>query len=103
MAKEKEAPAYNTMISDAARHGEYSNFVKIQHSGVDFRLDFAKVVQDENAVYVHTRVFMSPIHAKMFVKALQDNIEKYEKQFGKIELKFEKGVPLAGNSSHEVH
>lgn len=90
-------------MSESARLGEYSNFVKIQHSAIDFRLDFAKIVPEDNTIYVHTRLFMSPIHAKLFAKALEDNIEKYEKSFGVIQLKVEKGVPITGLPSKEMH
>lgn len=90
-------------MSENARLGEYSNFVKIQHSAIDFRLDFAKILPEDNTIYVHTRLFMSPIHAKLFAKALEDNIEKYEKSFGVIQLKIEKGVPITGLPSREMH
>ena len=102
MAKSKQED-YNHTISEEARLGEYSNFVKIQHSAVDFRMDFAKMVPEENNLYIHTRLFMSPIHAKMFAKALLDNVEKYEKKFGTIQLKIEKGVPMTGVVSKETH
>ncbi len=103
MPKEKNASELNTEMSENARLGEYSNFVKIQHSAIDFRLDFAKILPEDNTIYVHTRLFMSPIHAKLFAKALEDNIEKYEKSFGVIQLKIEKGVPITGLPSREMH
>jgi hypothetical protein len=103
MAKDTEEVELKTQMSEAARYGEYANFVKIQHSGIDFRFDFAKIVPEENTLYVHTRLFMSPIHAKLFMKALEDNIEKYEKTFGVIQLKIEKGVPITGLPSKEMH
>ena len=102
MAKEKKEE-YNTELSESAKYGEYTNFVKIQHSGIDFRLDFAKILPEDNTLYVHTRLFMSPIHAKMFAKALIDNVDKYEKKFGTIELKMEKGVLMQGVVSRETH
>jgi len=103
LPKEKNASELNTEMSENARLGEYSNFVKIQHSAIDFRLDFAKILPEDNTIYVHTRLFMSPIHAKLFAKALEDNIEKYEKSFGVIQLKIEKGVPITGLPSREMH
>ncbi len=103
MPKEKSTTELNLEMSESARLGEYSNFVKIQHSAIDFRLDFAKIVPEDNTIYVHTRLFMSPIHAKLFAKALEDNIEKYEKSFGVIQLKVEKGVPITGLPSKEMH
>jgi len=101
--KKNEETEMKTEMSEAARYGEYANFVKIQHSGIDFRFDFAKIVPEDNTLFVHTRLFMSPIHAKLFMKALEDNIEKYEKSFGLIQLKIEKGVPITGLPSTEMH
>ena len=103
MSKDNEEVELNTELSAAAKYGEYANFVKIQHSGIDFRFDFAKIVPEDNLLYVHTRLFMSPIHAKLFMKALEDNIEKYEKAFGVIQLKIEHGVPITGLPSKEMH
>ena len=103
MSKDKEEVELKTELSEAARFGEYTNFVKIQHSGIDFRFDFAKIIPEDNTLYVHTRLFMSPIHAKLFIKALEDNIEKYEKTFGVIQLKIEHGIPITGLPSKEMH
>jgi hypothetical protein len=103
MSKDTDEVELKTELSESARYGEYANFVKIQHSGIDFRFDFAKIVPEDNTLYVHTRLFMSPIHAKLFMKALEDNIEKYEKSFGTIQLKIEKGVPITGLPSKEMH
>jgi len=90
-------------LTENARKGEYSNFVKIQHSAVDFRFDFSQMIADEGEAIVHTRIFMSPVHAKLFMKAIADNVDKYEKQFGDIQLKMDKGIPITGSVSHETH
>jgi hypothetical protein len=103
MPREKEKDEYSVIMSDAVRNGDYSNFVKIQHTAVDFRMDFAKIVPEENTINVSSRQFMSPIHAKMFMRALMDNIEKYERQFGVVELKSENPGPASGITSREKH
>ena len=103
MTKENENVEQRYEISESARRGDYTNFVKIQHSGIDFRFDFAKVLPEGNTIHVHTRLFMSPIHAKLFAKAILDNVEKYEKSFGVIQLKIEDGIPMTGMPSKEMH
>jgi len=103
MPKKSEDDKMKIEITAAARLGEYSNFVKIQHSGIDFPVDFAKIVPEEDLIYVHTRLFMSPVHAKLFFKALEENIHKYEANFGTIELKMEKGAAPSGMPSVEKH
>lgn len=90
-------------VMPEAQKGDYANFVKIQHTAIDFRFDFARVIPDENVMFVGTRLFMSPLHAKMFFNALKDNLDKYEKIFGPIELRGDKMMPLAGSPSREKH
>ncbi|MFQ5772108.1 MAG: DUF3467 domain-containing protein, partial [bacterium] len=35
---------------------------------------------------VYARIVMTPQHAKSFLKALEENVGKYEKQFGEIKV-----------------
>jgi hypothetical protein len=101
--KKQEPPEVTVVIEEHAKHGDYSNFVRIQHSAMDFRFDFAKAIVDENTLIVNSRIFMSPIHAKMFFKALDDNIRKYEEQFGAIALNLAAPINFPGHGSTEKH
>ena len=62
----------------------YSNFVVIQHSPSEFILDFARILPNMPSAKVGARVVMTPMHAKLLQRALQENIEKFEAQFGAI-------------------
>ena len=62
----------------------YSNFVVIQHSPSEFILDFARILPNVPNARVGARVVMTPMHAKLLLRALVENIEKYEAQFGDI-------------------
>ena len=62
----------------------YSNFVVIQHSPAEFILDFARIMPNMPAARVGARVVCAPMHAKLLMRALQENIEKFEAQFGAI-------------------
>ena len=66
--------------------GEYANFAIITHSSSDFVLDFARVLPGVPKAMVKSRVLLAPEHAKRLLGALQENIYKYEQQFGKIEI-----------------
>ena len=66
--------------------GEYANFAIITHSSSDFILDFARVLPGLPKAQVKSRVILAPEHAKRLAMALQENIMRYEKQFGRIEL-----------------
>jgi hypothetical protein len=62
----------------------YSNLVVIQHSPSEFILDFARVLPNMPTAKVGARVVMTPMHAKLLLRALQENIERYEAQYGAI-------------------
>ena len=62
----------------------YSNFVVIQHSPSEFILDFARILPNMPNARVGARVVMTPMHAKLMMRALQENIEKFEAQYGAI-------------------
>ena len=62
----------------------YSNFVVIQHSPSEFILDFARILPNMPNARVGARVVMTPMHARLLLRALQENIDKFEAQFGAI-------------------
>jgi hypothetical protein len=64
----------------------YSNLVIIQHSPSEFVLDFARILPNMPAARVGARVVMTPMHAKLLLRALQENIERFETQLGPIYL-----------------
>ncbi|RKZ01766.1 MAG: DUF3467 domain-containing protein [Candidatus Hydrothermota bacterium] len=66
--------------------GTYSNFVMIYHTASEFVLDFARVMPGLSKAKVMSRIIMTPQHAKMLLKALEDNLKKYESRFGEIKI-----------------
>jgi len=71
------------MASDVA-NGTYSNLAIISHSPSEIILDFAQMLPGTPNATVRSRVIMNPIHAKRLLAALNDNIQKYEHNFGPI-------------------
>lgn len=70
---------------DIAR-GSYSNLAIITHSHSEFIIDFATFLPGMKKPDIANRILMTPEHAKRLFNALQDNIIKYENQFGTIDL-----------------
>ena len=64
--------------------GTYSNMAIIAHSPTEIVLDFAQLLPGIQNPTIRQRIIMSPIHAKRLLKALAENIDKYEDQFGTI-------------------
>ena len=64
--------------------GVYSNNMVVSHTKEEFILDFIMVAPPAGTVT--SRVIVSPGHMKRILAALQDNISKYEKAFGTIQI-----------------
>ncbi|MCX6029562.1 MAG: DUF3467 domain-containing protein [Chloroflexi bacterium] len=72
----------------------YSNFAIINHSPSEIVMDFARLLPNVPKARVYARVLMTPLNAKLLLKALQDNLAKYEEQFGEIRLPSDVGFEL---------
>ena len=64
----------------------YGNLARISHSPADIVIDIAHALPGENKAVVRARVVMSPLSAKLFYKALGENIARFESAFGEITL-----------------
>lgn len=71
-------------LKEEVAQGTYSNLAIITHSTSEFVLDFVRVMPGVPKAEVKSRVILTPEHAKRLLKALQDNVEKYEKTHGPI-------------------
>jgi len=76
----------NIELGAKEAEGIYSNLAIITHSPAEFVIDFTRVVPGAPKAKVHARIITTPQHAKMLLKALQDNIEKFENRFGEIKI-----------------
>lgn len=64
----------------------YSNLARISHSPADIVIDFAQALPGETKAVIKGRVLMSPLSAKLFQRALAENIARYESAFGEINV-----------------
>ena len=81
---EKKKHQIKIEIDENTGQGEYVNFAVVTHSIAEFIVDFIRVLPGVPKSKVKSRIVISPIHAKTFMLALQDNIKKFEKKFGQI-------------------
>jgi hypothetical protein len=72
----------------------YSNLALITHSTSEIIIDFARVLPKTPQAKVYARIITTPLHAKLLLRALSENLQKYEAQFGEIKMP-EKGDALA--------
>ena len=72
--------------------GTYSNLAIITHSSSEFILDFVRVLPGMPKAPVQSRIILAPEHAKRLLRALEENIGKYERAFGPIAIPEEKAL-----------
>ncbi len=85
-SKDPKSQQINIELGEKEAEGIYSNLAIITHSPAEFILDFTRVVPGAPKAKVHARIITTPQHAKMLLRALQENIEKFENKFGEIKV-----------------
>jgi hypothetical protein len=84
----------NIEISEEMAEGTYVNLAIITHSTAEFVIDFVNVMPGTPKSKVKSRVIMTPQHAKRLMKALADNIRKFEQNHGAIQDLEEMAIPM---------
>ncbi len=84
-------------LREEVAQGTYANLAIITHSSSEFILDFVRVMPGVPKAGVQSRIIVAPEHAKRLLRALEDNIAKYERVFGSIRTSDESPIsPLTG-------
>src|SRR5438876_274332 len=83
-AKNTENKPLPIEIDDQTARGIYANLAVITHNETEFVLDFMFLQPQNPRAKVLARLISSPVHAKRFLWALKDNIDKFEARFGAI-------------------
>lgn len=85
MENDKEQQGHlNIELSEEVAEGIYSNLAIITHSSSEFVIDFIKIMPGVPKARVKSRIVLTPQHAKRLMRALNDNIVKYEQAHGNI-------------------
>ena len=80
-------------LKEEIAQGVYSNLAVIAHSSSEFVVDFVRVLPGMPKANVQSRIVLAPEHAKRLLRALQDNVDKYERVFGPIRMPEEMVYP----------
>lgn len=83
-AAQAAANQLNIELTEEIAEGVYSNLAIISHSNGEFILDFVRIVPNTPKAKVKSRVIITPQHAKRLLRALAENVQKFEQQFGII-------------------
>jgi len=74
----------NIELPEEVAEGTYSNLAIISHSNSEFVIDFVRLLPNVPKAKVKSRIILTPQHAKRLLKALTDNVNKFEGQHGTI-------------------
>lgn len=85
----------NIEISEEVAEGSYANLAIITHSHAEFVIDFVNVMPGTPKSKVKSRIILTPQHAKRLMKALADNVQKFEAVNGSIKDLEDMQLPMS--------
>jgi len=100
MAEEKKVnqPAQqgqiNIELDETIAQGIYSNLAIINHSQSEFVVDFVTIMPGIPKSKVKSRIILTPQHAKRFLKALNENVKRFEATHGEIKDYHQPPIPI---------
>ena len=74
----------NIELDEKIAEGIYSNLAIINHSNSEFVVDFVTMMPGVPKAKIKSRIVLTPQHAKRFLKALAENIHRFEAAHGEI-------------------
>ena len=84
----------NIELDEKIAEGIYSNLAIINHSHSEFVLDFVTLMPGVPKAKVKSRIILTPQHAKRLLKAIAENIQRFEKAHGEIKDSDQPQIPL---------
>ncbi len=95
--QQKQGNQIDIELNEEIADGIYSNLAIITHSNAEFILDFVRMMPGIPKAKVKSRIILSPHHAKRLLGALGENIQRYEENFGEIEMPDDQNPPFPMN------
>lgn len=84
----------NIELDENIAEGIYSNLAIINHSTSEFVVDFVCMMPGVPKAKVKSRIVLTPQHAKRLVKALAENVHRFEMAHGEIKDTEQPTIPL---------
>ncbi|WP_025743962.1 DUF3467 domain-containing protein [Aquimarina pacifica] len=92
--KNQKQNQLNIELDEAIADGIYSNLAIINHSVSEFVVDFVNIMPGRPKSKVKSRIILTPQHAKRLLKALNDNVSRFEEAHGEIKDYEQPPIPL---------
>lgn len=84
----------NIELDADVAQGIYSNLAIINHSASEFVVDFVSIMPGVPKSKVKSRIVLTPQHAKRLLKALADNVNRFESAHGEIKDFEQPPIPM---------
>jgi len=84
----------NIELDEKVADGTYSNLAIINHSVSEFVVDFVNVMPGTPKAKVKSRIILTPLHAKLFMKALAEYVSRFEESHGEIKDYEQPPIPM---------
>ena len=97
MEENKNNNQINIELDEDVAQGVYSNLAVITHSNSEFVIDFVRVMPGLPKAKVKSRIVLTPEHAKRLMRALQENVSKFESLNGSIKESGNPGTAMPMN------
>jgi len=92
--KDQSQNQINIELDEKTAEGIYSNLAIINHSASEFIVDFISMMPGVPKAKVKSRIVLTPQHAKKFLKALSDNVNRFENAHGTIKDYEQTPIPI---------
>ncbi|MBM3327889.1 MAG: DUF3467 domain-containing protein [Calditrichaeota bacterium] len=86
MNQSQPSQQIQVQIDEKTGQGIYANLALISHSSAEFVIDFTRMLPGMPKAVVQARIVLTPIHTKSLLKALDENIRRYEERYGEIKM-----------------
>lgn len=92
--KKNQGQQINIELDESIADGTYSNLAIINHSVSEFVVDFVNIMPGVPKSKVKSRIILTPQHAKRLLKALNDNVVRFESAYGEIKDFEQPPIPM---------
>ncbi len=93
--KKQKKNNLNIQLDENIAEGTYANLAIINHSVSEFVVDFVNIMPGIPKAKVKSRIILTPQHAKRFMKALAENIKRFENAHGVIKEFEQPNIPMS--------
>jgi hypothetical protein len=99
----KNGQQINIELDADVAQGIYSNLAIINHSASEFVVDFVSIMPGVPKSKVKSRIILTPQHAKRLLKALADNVNRFENAHGEIKDFEQPPIPMNFGPTGEAY